>query len=457
MKKILPLTLMLAVMGTLTACLHDDDDDITTYTTYNDAALTAFVVTTANQYIHTLTTTGEDSVYMKTLSTNSYKFFIDQQQHIAYNADSLPYGVDAKHLIVTATAKNGGYILLKNMTSDTLSYLTSADSTDFSIPRTLRIYSNDGTTSQDYTVTVNVHQQYGDTLLWNKKGALEPAKTAQHMKLVSVAGEIYLFASDGATTELWSGGSNGENWSPFNTTFATDAWKNVVVKGNELFLLDGSWLTKMDANNEWSLITRNATVRQLIAASSTELYAIGNDGRLMMSSDNGATWTAETLDNSTALLPTENISYSAQTTKMNSDIERVVITGTCDASDYAVSWTKLIDHGDANRQNTWMYVDQAGDYEYALPKLNPLTTFAYDGNNVALGVYPSAGTFSDLLVSRDSGITWKTDSEYYLPDDLATTNGQVAATTDNRNFIWIVTGGNGQLWQGRITRLGWER
>lgn len=452
-KKILPLIILTATMLLMASCLKDDDD--TSYTTYDDAALTTFSLTAANQYHHTTGSAGNDSVYMTTVTTSQYTFYIDQTQGMVWNPDSLPYGTDAKHLLATITAKNGGHILLKSMTSDSLTYYSSTDSIDFSQPRTLRIYSNDGSDYRDYMVKVNVHQEYGDTLLWTEVANLPEVREAQHMKLFSISNTLYLLTSDGTATQLWSGGTDGKAWAVSNTTQDANAWKNAVVKGDALYVLTSNSLRRMTADGKWSSKSAR-TLWQLVGASTTELYATNRSGELVASSDEGTTWRTETIDEATALLPTDNITCTTHVVKTNNEIERVTITGTTSGSDHAVSWTKYVDHNDPYRHNQWMYVDQAGDYQYALPKLNPLVTFAYDDKDVALGVYASAGTFSDFLVSSDAGVTWMKNSEYVLPQSLTTTNGLFAATVDNRNFIWILSG-NGKLWRGRITRLGWEK
>ena len=102
----------------------------------------------------------------------------------------------------------------------------------------------------------------------------------------------------------------------------------------------------------------------------------------------------------------------------------------------------------------WTFVDSAGDTRYALPVLGNLSVFSYDGNAVALGTKADK-TPNTILVSRDNGITWKADKEYYFPTGF---NGGAActATVDADNVIWLVDGNSGKVWKGRINRLGWK-
>jgi hypothetical protein len=53
-----------------------------------------------------------------------------------------------------------------------------------------------------------------------------------------------------------------------------------------------------------------------------------------------------------------------------------------------------------------------------------------------------------IYISRDQGITWKTDSRYTLPDGLGTSN--VTATADEEGYLWLVGKDTGEVWRGLI-------
>ena len=105
------------IIGTLslTSCLNSSDDSDITY--YNDTAITAFNLTTVNRYVHTTSKSGKDSVYKKTLSS-PVKFHIDQYKRVIYNTDSLNADCDLSHVLVTISAKNNGYVVIKSLISD---------------------------------------------------------------------------------------------------------------------------------------------------------------------------------------------------------------------------------------------------------------------------------------------------------------------------------------------------
>lgn len=155
------------IIGTLslTSCLNSSDDSDITY--YNDTAITSFSLTTVNRYIHTTSKSGNDSVYKKTLSS-PVKFHIDQYKRVIYNTDSLYADCDLSHVLVSIGAKNNGYVIIKSLTSDTLFNYYSTDSLDFSQPREIRAYANDGTGYRAYQVEINKHQAVTDKILWEK-------------------------------------------------------------------------------------------------------------------------------------------------------------------------------------------------------------------------------------------------------------------------------------------------
>ena len=155
------------MMGALmmTSCLDSDDSSEITY--YNDTAITAFSLTTVNRYVHTTSKSGKDSVYKKTLSDPA-TFNIDHKNTLIYNTDSLYADCDLSHLLVNISTKNGGRVAIKSLSSDTLFTYYSTDSLDFSQPREIRVYAQDGSSYRAYTVTVNKHQMTTGKLLWKE-------------------------------------------------------------------------------------------------------------------------------------------------------------------------------------------------------------------------------------------------------------------------------------------------
>ncbi len=211
---------LLAGSWLMVSCLGSDDTDVTYK---SDTAITYFSVLTVNRYVHTTSSTGGDSIYKKVLST-PVSFNIDHYQRKIYNTDSLPSDCDLSHVLVSTSAFNSGTVLLKSVASDTLSTFTTTDSLDFSQPRTLVVYSNDGTSYRVYDVTVNKHQATTGELVWTAVDAAqfpEDTVAAKWQKAVADAGlasfvgagtkHAYAFSTDG---QLMVYSEQNPSWVP---------------------------------------------------------------------------------------------------------------------------------------------------------------------------------------------------------------------------------------------------
>ena len=131
---------LLSLSALMTACLGGDDEQ---GTTYSDMAITAVTLGTLNRYTETVSSsTGNDTVVKSTLTGSNYRLTIDQVGHRIYNQDSLPVGTDLKHVVISSiSTKNNGMVYLKSLTSDSVRYLSTTDSVDFTLPRTLRVFA----------------------------------------------------------------------------------------------------------------------------------------------------------------------------------------------------------------------------------------------------------------------------------------------------------------------------
>ena len=173
---------LLACSVMLASCLGKDDDEVTYY---DDTAITAFSLGTLkyNKRVNA------DSVANTTLDCSGYKFYIDQQKRIIYNPDSLPVGVDVSKTVASVSVKNSASVVLKDNDSDSLSYWASSDSIDFTQPRILRVYNHNGE-YREYTVSVNVHKQYGDTLAWSNVGMPDGLTASSGLRIYATSDRI---------------------------------------------------------------------------------------------------------------------------------------------------------------------------------------------------------------------------------------------------------------------------
>ena len=264
--------LLALIMGALmmTSCLKSDDTSEIIYN--NDTAITAFSLTTVNRYIHTTSSSGADSVYKKALST-PVSFNIDQYNQTVYNTDSLLNDCDLKHVLISVSTKNSGVAVIKSLTSDTLTTILSTDSLDFTQPREVRVYAQDGKSYRAYKVTMNKHQVATDKILWEKMPADSYPYDAEEEKwdqIVDNAGlaqfigagtkEAYAYDMDG---RLMVSKDEGATWNPDTLDASTTLLpRENIAFFNRYYLPSSSdlslvWFHKkvLAISNSWILVS----------------------------------------------------------------------------------------------------------------------------------------------------------------------------------------------------------
>lgn len=461
--KTINIAVLLAALFSLVSCLDTNDGD---YVYTDDSAVTAFSVTSAKKAVHVKASNGADSVYYTTATLTAYKFVIDQQRCVIYNPDSLPYGVDPTKLLVSANSVNSGSLVLKSMTSDSLSYLSTSDSLDFSKPRELQVYSLSGAAVRKYEVRVNVHQEPADKFNWTKlpnPTAFTNANGVKSFVVTTASGATrrFLLASDGTTTTVYR--ADGDNaWTAatpnFNHTLAAETYRSAAVKHDTLFVCDNGVVMATTDGDTWTQqATAEAGVARIIAANPIRLYAYNNEGVMVSSDDSGKTWKAAGMDESATLLPNGDIAYATLPLTTNANAFRTLLIGSVpEASTTAFSIWGKIDEGDAYSENQpWMFYDHNTLNRHELSLMQNFSAFTYDGKIMMVGnedrVY-----LPNFYGSRDGGITWEADTVITSPLGFFVT-GPYTVSVDKDNFIWFVSGKTGETWRGRINRLGWKK
>lgn len=465
-KILLPVALLLSAVMLCTSCLGSDDDD-TTY--YDDTAITAFSLGTLNQYLHTTSSSGGDSIYTTTVTGSNYSFYIDQQACEIYNPDSLPVGTDAEHVICSISAKNSGTIVLKNIDSDTLTYYSSSDSIDFTSPRTVYVYALSGAGRREYTIHVNVHQEEADSFQWKQLGSATQLASLQAMKAVSNGGNLYVFGKqDGQTVAYTSEETDGKMWrtvtSNVSSPFSAEAYATVVQGNGYIYLVSDGVMYRSTNATDWTQTGYAADISQLVGVGKEKIYALNTAGQLVASKDEGSSWTEETINASTAQLPSSDVNCCILPLQTNADAERVVIAGNRSVDDYpadttAVVWGKVEEFDPNAGVQAWMYYDVNEYQSNLLPRLTNLQVFYYNDGLLAFGGTGKGAcqesAFSQFYFSQDGGLTWMTSDLFPMPDDFSSSGSCFAATVDSGNNLWIIGGETGEIWRGRLNKLGW--
>ena len=434
------------------SCLGGSDND--EYTYYDDAAITSFVLGTMNHY----TVKSDGTKVKSTYSGSTYKFNIDQANGLIYNTDSLPYGTDAEHVVATIGSLNSGIVFWRNEEDGSYYYYVSSDSVDLTNERHLRVASQSGLYHRDYTLKLNVHQEDGESFAWKSplakdaEGnpiALSTFASLEAMKATYFNGKIYIFGNNGSTTKIFATDqTDGANWTELspNVALSADAYKNIIATEEAILLLNGETLLRSTDGTNWDIVKEATGLKQLAGKTNFYLFALTNNNQMMVSANWGETWQADAVEdgNESSMLATVN-GFAFFPLKTNDNMEQITMIGS-DNSNNMVGWSKITDLANAT-EYPWCLIETRRE----IPQLTGANIINYDSAIMMLGL--KDGSATNYLISKDGGINWETNKKYALPAKL--TNNVFTTVVDGSNFIWIILG-SGEVWKGRLNRLGWE-
>ena len=270
--------------------------------------------------------------------------------------------------------------------------------------------------------------------------------------MVSYNKKMYVFGKKGSQTICYFTAENdGNTWTQVPTTFGATGYKSIIATENGMFLLDNGQIKHSNDGVTWTTVS-TAPLQQLVAAGATELYALSNSNTLMVSKDNGVSWTNEALDANSSYLPTNGIGFIYQPSATDNQISRVTLFGTNTTNNFVVAWTKLIDGTSTSTSYKWSFVETEVSSEFQLPKYNHLSVIYYNNKAMAFGVTDN-GKFAPIKESINNGIVWTTNKHYVYPTETPSRNFAIAA--DSQKYIWIVCGN--KVWKGRLNSEGWSK
>lgn len=247
--------LAFALPALLSGCNKKSEDIEEKYTPASNVAVTAFSLKANSTVAPKL-----DSVY----------FAIDLRAGIIFNADSLPAGTDVSALVPVITYPSSITGATITTVDGNYDYMASPGTElNFTEPATLKLTSQDGSTSASYTIKVNVHQQNPAQFLWSEQSltrlpgaASDPAKqktltfgTKTLCYVQTQSGEILLSATDTANPDSWTTETLNMNFTPeLRTLTASSDRLYILGTDGELFSsADGRiW---SDCNQKWECIT----------------------------------------------------------------------------------------------------------------------------------------------------------------------------------------------------------
>ena len=201
---------------------------------------------------------------------------------------------------------------------------------------------------------------------------------------------------------------------------------------------DGSY--PVDEEKEaWEQIVANKGLSRFIGAGTTEAYAFDEDGHLMVTTDGGATWEEDELDDDMSLLPHESFAFVSYPFAANEQTDYQILVGESDESGNTSSvWRKIVEYGEDSQFGKWAYMPYESYNRYYLPNLPDLSLVWF--HNTVLAI-----SSSYILVTRDGGITWKESDTMQLPaGDLM----DVEVRTDDKGVLWLKEKNSDKVWRG---------
>ena len=208
-------------------------------------------------------------------------------------------------------------------------------------------------------------------------------------------------------------------------------------------------------------------IKQILGESSKEIYALSNDNKLMVRQKDGSAWEEDLLDESSALLPTQDLSLTSfYYDEVAENTDYVVLVGNRSVADYpqepvAMVWRKIVDNDPYAPKGRWTYMGQMRDERYALPRLEHLQVAEYNDCIIAIGGKGLGGStaspYNCIYESRDYGITWKKSSVFSMPamKELSAEHPSVNMVRDGW-YLWLQGQTTGEVWRGLLNTLIWK-
>ncbi len=467
------MAITLAVVCLCTSCISNDDETVT----YEDTAVTTFTLGTVRCYRTVKTAAGNDSIYSYTYSASTVPMYIDQINKRIYNEDSLVVGTDVSRVLTTIYTKNNGVALFKNIADDNWTLYSSADSIDYSEQRTLRVVSSDGEHVADYTVDIAVHKEYADSFTWSRMPYDATIASMKKMKAVQAGNTMYLMGSDASGAVKLLSSQDGEAWGEVTMPSEADlATATVTAHDDTLKVYDGSKIYTTSDGITWKTVVPAVALQTLLGGIKDEMYALGTDGKIMVSKDYGTTWVQDDMEDATYIdnsqyLPATDISMIAAVTKMNSDVARVTMIGNkarsgADDATFktAVVWNKVVDK---EAPQAWTYTNVAwNNYTYTLPRMENLVAVPYADGILAIGGQPinnSAAPYTTMYYSPDCGATWHTQTSMNVPAAFTAAENATMVADGKGHFYIIGVNPNATeeadkclIWRGKQNKVTWK-
>lgn len=438
--------LSMLISSGLTSC--NIDSSTTTSYDGNHCAITYMTLGTLLRESHITTSRGTDSTYMTTFSGSMYPLYVDQYKGEIYNPDSLPLGTRVDKVVFSTISHDG--ILAYRLDNGTDTVFAISDTVDFTHPRVFTCYSYSGLGKRTYTVNVNVHKVNPEAFVWSKvTSSNETMRGITSQRAFCKEGMIYVFAiANNAPVLLTTSTDSGTDWTLVNLSVNNFNPESLQLFKGNFYTLEEGVLKTSSNGSVWTSVSTSFTADALIASGSSMMFAM-KDGNIYKSGD-AISWELDDIESDAEKLPVSGFTSTWSQMTFNGDFEYVICGGT--NANGNVEWRKVIDNKGDNTEPWSLYMFDT-DKAYPYPSYPGTQVLSYDSKLFALGI--EGDTLSLFNISYDSGRTWKPQRlAYQHPLSMAADN--FSWVMDENKYMWIICGGSGDVWRGRINRLGFK-
>ncbi|KAA6325778.1 hypothetical protein EZS27_025046 [termite gut metagenome] len=408
---------------------------------------------------------SDDTIYTFELDTVygvNYAFTIDQIKGKIFNKDSMPVGADTiinKILITKLDVM--GYTL----TGDSL--LIISDSLDLSKtmekPLQLTVLAPNGVSKKDYEVEVRVHRQKPDSLVWIQKTSYLPegGSITERPKAVLLNDKILVYTPD---RQVYWASLNKGNEGAWNRGVTTDLpvtanLSSMLAFNDTLYVVtfDDKVLTSADGLS-WSEDAglSGQGIETLIGSFPDMIAGIKHDTEekkffCTTTSDlSGLSgWEkGDELPATSPLFPLKSISSTVYKTKTG--LWKAFMMGNVDDETNPVSLTPWFSLDGLRWTPVEAPLSSDDAVSYSCSYMSQPSIIRYDDKFYAFG-----SNFDAFYVSTE-GITWSKVNKLVLFPEVFKKRSDYSAVVDKDNYIWIVWGGSGEVWRGRMNKFGFE-
>lgn len=199
----------------------------------------------------------------------------------------------------------------------------------------------------------------------------------------------------------------------------------------------------VDTNKQkWQQIVADAGLESFIGAGRKEAYAFSKDHKIMVSKDEGKTWTPDSVGDDQKLLPKESVAFVSFPFKANENTDYQLMAGVIEEGEIvSMVWRKIAEYDADSEPCKWVNIPYETYNAYHLPALPKFDLVYFQERVLAIDC-------NLIYVSRDGGITWKTSEDIAIPQNCTSLN--VEATTDSEGNLWFKDNDANKVWRGSL-------